>query len=78
MNKQQINIFKCYKIILLKIKIPYDRFFSCSKVFWSKVKFTIVYYSKFPLGLGHVQKIALGTLYVKYNGTEAPPLWNIL
>ena len=35
-----------YKMTLLKIEIPCDRYFSCSKVFCSKVKFTIVYYSK--------------------------------
>ena len=34
-----------YKMILLKIKIPCDRNFSYSKVFCSKVKFTIVYCS---------------------------------
>ena len=38
-------------MILLKIKNPCDRYFSCSKVFCSKVKFTIVYYSKFSLGI---------------------------
>ena len=38
-------------MILLKIKIPCGKYFSCSKIFCSKVKFTIVYYSKFSLGL---------------------------
>ena len=40
-------------MILLKIKIPCGKYFSCSKVFCSIVKFTIyytkVYYSKFSL-----------------------------
>ena len=40
--------FLCdYKIILLKIEVPSDRYFSCSKVFCSKVKLTIVHYSIF-------------------------------
>ena len=33
-------------MILLNIEIPCDKYFSCSKVFCSKVKFTTVYYSK--------------------------------
>ena len=32
------------KVILLKIKIPCYNYFSCSKVFCSKVKLTIEYY----------------------------------
>ena len=44
-NRKEISLSD-YKMILLKIKIPCDRYFSCSKVFCSKVKFTIVYYSK--------------------------------
>ena len=40
------NIFKWLKNILLKIEIPCNRYFSCSKVFCSKEKFPIVYYSK--------------------------------
>ena len=50
MNKTQKKHLQIYKIILLKIKIPCDGYFSCGKVFCSKVKFTIVYYSKFSLG----------------------------
>ena len=38
-----------YTVILLKIEIPFDKYFFCSKVLWSKVKFTVVYHSKFPL-----------------------------
>ena len=33
-------------IILLKIEIPCDKYFLCSKVLCSKVKFTVVCYSK--------------------------------
>ena len=40
-----------YTIIVLKIEIPCDKYFLCSKVLCSKVKFTVVYYnSKFQLG----------------------------
>ena len=37
-------------MILLNIEIPCDKYFTCSKVFCSKAKFTIVYYGKFSLG----------------------------
>ena len=36
-------------MILFKIIIPYDRYFSCSKVFYNKVYFNIVYNSEFSL-----------------------------
>ena len=32
-----------YKMILSKIKIPCDRYFSCSKFFCNKVKFKLLY-----------------------------------
>ena len=39
--------------MLSKIKISCDKYSLYSKVLCSKVKFTIVYYSKFALGVTH-------------------------
>ena len=58
-TSQKKNIIEIQKVILLKIKIPCYNYFSCSKVFCSKVKLTIEYYrlllivfhSKFSLGI---------------------------
>ena len=44
MNETKETSFSDNKIILLNIKIPCGRHFSCSKVFSSKVKFTTVYF----------------------------------
>ena len=53
MNKTQKTSLSDCKKILLKIKIPCARYFSCSKVFCSIVKFT-VYYSKLKYTIENV------------------------
>ena len=40
----KIDIFKWLIMIVLRNKIPFDKYSTCSKVFCSKAKFTIVYY----------------------------------
>ena len=50
MNKTQKKHLKVIKMFALKIEIRCERYFLCSKVFCSKVTFTIVYYSKFSQG----------------------------